>query len=171
MKKIEHPILLYFLTVMMLILASYLGGNSIPADESITAMNLKTGEVAWCGPPQKEFGSVEFATSCSDKVKPDFNMAMALLHSFEYDEAEKVFVKIIEKESQCAMAYWGVAMSNYHPLWAPPSQAELLKGAKSIAIARSITKTSTRESEYIDAIGMFYKDWDKKRLQNPMYHL
>lgn len=147
---------------MVQILASCVREKPIPASDAVRAMNLKTGDVAWCGPPQKEFGSVDFTTTCSPKVKADFNMAMSLLHSFEYDEAEKVFAKIINKEPQCAMAYWGVAMANYHPLWAPPTQSELLKGAKAIALAQNLTEVSQRESEYINAIGMYYKDWDKK---------
>lgn len=150
------------LIVLVQILTSCVQEKPVPGDKAIRDMNLKTGDVAWCGPPQKEFGSIEFTTSCSPKVKADFNMAMSLLHSFEYDEAEKVFAKIIKEEPTCAMAYWGVAMSNYHPLWAPPSQAELLKGAKAIALAQDLTKLSERESEYINAIGMFYTDWDKK---------
>lgn len=52
-------------------------------------------------------------------------------------------------------------MSNFHALWAPPSQAELEKGAKAISIAQSITAKSKRETAYIDAIASFYSDWDK----------
>ncbi len=124
-------------------------------------MDLKRGEVIVCGPADQQFGSVEFQTSCTDKVKADFNLAIKLLHSFEYDEAEKVFAKIIDKQPDCALAYWGVAMSNFHPLWSPPSETELKKGAKAIEIAKSITNKSKREEEYINAIASFYKDWDK----------
>ncbi len=135
--------------------------NNIVGEEAINAINLKRGDVILCGPPEQQLGSVQFETSCSEKVKKDFDLAMALLHSFEYDEAEKVFAKIINEDAACAMAYWGVAMSNYHPLWAPPTPPELEKGAKAIAIAQSLTQISKRESAYINAIGMFYKDWDK----------
>jgi len=152
---------LYLFSFSLLILASCKEKNKNPANESITEINLKRGEVVLCGPPAKQFGSVEFATSCSEKEKKDFNLGLALLHSFEYDEAEKVFAKIIDEEPACAMAYWGVAMSNYHPLWAPPTQPELEKGAKSIAIARSFSQKSKRETDYIEAIGLFYKDWNK----------
>ena len=157
--KAKASILVLGLTVSFA--ASCVQEKQAPPSETIKAMNLKTGEVAWCGPPQKEFGSVEFSTSCSPAIKTDFNMAMSLLHSFEYDEAEKIFAKIIEKEPHCAMAYWGVAMANYHPLWAPPSRAELQKGSKAITIAQNLTEVSAREAEYINAIGVFYKDWDK----------
>src|SRR5258708_15674370 len=52
-------------------------------------------------------------------------------------------------------------MCNNHPLWSPPTGAELKKGAKAIAIAQLITQKSKRESAYIDAMALFYKDCDK----------
>lgn len=123
-------------------------------------MHLKQGALITCGPPEKEFGSVAFETSCKI-AGGDFNLAMALLHSFEYDEAEKVFARVIDKYPGCAMAYWGIAMSNFHPLWAPPTQAELRKGNEALAIARSIARERTRERGYIDAIASYYSDWDR----------
>jgi len=131
------------------------------SSQQIKAINLKRGEIVLCGPADKQFGTVQFEISCSKDVKSTFNQAMALLHSFEYDEAEKVFTKIIDKEPGCAMAYWGVAMCNYHPLWAPPGEAELIKGSKVIELAESIKKVPERESGYIKAIAEYYKDWDK----------
>src|SRR5882672_9202534 len=98
------------------------------AVEDIRALNLKRGELVSCGPPDKNFGSVSFENSCSLKSSKDFNLAVALLHSFEYDEAEKIFAKIIDTEPGCAMAYWGVAMCNFHPVWAPANKSELEKG-------------------------------------------
>ena len=87
--------------------------------QEINALNLKKGEIVLCGPADKNFGHLTFDVSCSETEKKDFNLAVALLHSFEYDEAERVFAKIISREPACAMAYWGVAMCNFHPLWAP----------------------------------------------------
>jgi hypothetical protein len=97
----------------------------------------------------------------SEKTRPDFNLTIALLHSFEYTEAEKVFVKVIDQDPQCVMAYWGAAMSNFHPLWSPPSPTDLQKGAKIITLARSIiTDKSTRESDYVEAIATIYDQRD-----------
>jgi len=132
------------------------------SEESISQLNLKRGELISCGPPGKQFGVAEFNMSCNEKVKQDFNLAIELLHSFEYDESEKMFAKVIDKAPDCAMAYWGVAMCNFHPLWNPPTEAELEKGAKAIEIAQSITSKSKRESGYINAIGLFFKDWETK---------
>ena len=132
-----------------------------PSEEVIEQLNLKRGDVISCGPPDAQFGSVDFEITCDEKAKKDFNLAVELLHSFEYDESEKVFAKIIDETPQCAMAYWGVAMRNFHALWTPPAEAELRKEAKAIDIAKSIRGTSARESGYINALGLFYKDWDK----------
>jgi predicted Zn-dependent protease len=135
--------------------------NTTPSKDSINSIGLKRGNLISCGPGENQFGEVSFAVSGSNGIKEDFNLAVKLLHSFEYDEAEKVFSNIIDREPHCAMAYWGVAMSNFHPLWTPPSGAELQKGNKAIAIAQSITGKTKREEDYINAIAVFYKDSDK----------
>ncbi len=72
-----------------------------------------------------------------------------------------MFAKVIDGAPNAAMAYWGVAMSNFHPLWAPPAPEELKKGQKVVAIARDIKEKTKRESDYIEAIGQFFDDADK----------
>jgi tetratricopeptide (TPR) repeat protein len=124
--------------------------------------DLKRGDFVVCGPQDGEvFGTVSFSASVPEESRKDFNIAIALLHSFEYDEAEKMFAKVIDRSPGCAMAYWGVAMSNFHPLWAPPTEAELKKGSTAIAIAQSIQNKTKRETDYINAIASFYENADK----------
>lgn len=135
--------------------------NTIPSKNAISELNLKKGAVISCAKPGYRFGKVEFMISGNEKIRESFNLGIALLHSFEYDEAEKVFAGIIEKEPGCAMAYWGIAMCNYHPLWTPPSVPELKKGAKAIEIAGAIRSKTKLEAGYIAALASFYKDWDK----------
>jgi hypothetical protein len=128
----------------------------------VETMDLKRGPVISCGPEEGEtFGSVLFNATVPLSLRKDFNMAVALLHSFEYDEAEKVFAKVIDEAPGCAMAYWGVAMSNFHPLWSPPSTEELQKGMKAVEIARSIKEKTKRESDYIEVIAQFYEKADE----------
>lgn len=128
----------------------------------IASLDLKRGDIVSCGPQDGEmFGTVSFTASVPDSLKKDFNIAVALLHSFEYDESEKMFSKIIDRAPDCAMAYWGVAMCNFHPLWFPPTLSELKKGSNAVEIARSIKDKTKRESEYIDAIGKFYEHADR----------
>ena len=124
----------------------------------ISSLDLKRGALVSCSPNTGQFGQISFSASVPEKLKADFNMAIALLHSFEYTEAEKMFAKVIDEAPECSMAWWGIAMSNFHPLWAPPTPPELEKGAKAVEIARSIKDKTKRESDYIDAIGAFYHD-------------
>lgn len=129
--------------------------------KEISAINLKTGNVVLCGPEDKGVGKVSFIISGDDSISNQFNFGIALLHSFEYDEAEKVFAQIIHRDPHCAMAYWGVAMCNFHPLWTPPEKPELIKGNKALEIARSISAKTNRESDYINALSTYYNNWEK----------
>ena len=153
-----HTVFCILITLTLLACHQKKAGVS---EKLIDEIDLKRGEVISCSPGEKQFGEVEFEISCKGKAKEDFNTAIKLLHSFEYDEAEKVFAKVIDTEPECAMAYWGVAMSNFHPLWSPSTPAELKKGTKAVEIAKSISKKTKRESDYIDAIAAYYKEWDK----------
>lgn len=150
-----------FIFLFCLMMQSCKQKNNQPLAEDIKAINLKKGPVILCGPANKEVGTVKFTVSGGEKVEKDFNFATALLHSFEYEDAEKVFAKIIEEEPNCAMAYWGVAMSNFHPLWTPPEEFELKKGLKALEIGKSISKKTERELDYIEALSVFYSEWDK----------
>src|SRR3989442_14300840 len=79
--------------------------------------------LSWCDEghhhelTDEEVGSVHFATSCSPSVEKSFNRAVALLHSFQYEETRGAFEAISAQDPKCAMAQWGVAMSHYHGLW------------------------------------------------------
>ncbi len=134
--------------------------SSASRQSALEALALKRGAVITCGPPDQVLGKVAFATSCPGAAA-DFNLALALLHSFEYEEAEKVFARIIDANPGCAMAYWGVAMSNFHPLWTPPSEAELRKGHGAIRLARDLPEQSDREAGYLAAIAAFYQQWNE----------
>ena len=128
----------------------------------LTALDLNRGEIALCNSGDAEFGKVAFELSCSEKVREQFNLAGALLHSFEYPDAEKVFAKIIDEDPYCIMAYWGAAMCNFHPLWERPSQEDLNKGARIIKLARSlIVDQSSREAGYLETIATIYDQSDQ----------
>lgn len=111
--------------------------------------------------PSEKLGQVNFNISCNPQTQGQFNRAVAWLHSFEYEEAEKAFTEVTITDPRCGMGYWGIAMSNYHPLWAPPTPAELLKGSGAIEKAKSVSARTQRERDYIAAIEVFYKEADK----------
>ena len=109
----------------------------------------------------EKLGRVNFSVSCKPAARRQFNRATALLHSFWYGEAEKAYAGIAKSDPDCAMAYWGVAMSLYHPVWAPAIAEELQKGRVALEKAKSIGGKTQREKDYIGAIEAFYKDSDK----------
>ena len=111
--------------------------------------------------PSEKLGRVNFTVSCTPQAQRQFNRAVAWLHSFEYEEAEKAFTEVTVTDPRCGMGYWGIAMSNYHPIWAPPTAAELQKGSSAIEKAKSLGATTRRERDYIAAIEGFYKDASK----------
>lgn len=106
----------------------------------------------------EKIGKVHFPVSCSPKVTEKFEHAVALLHSFWYDSAAQQFTEVTSIDPQCAMGYWGIAMTQYHPLWAPPNPGELEKGVAAAEKASSMPVPTEREKGYIQAISTFYKD-------------
>ncbi len=103
-----------------------------------------------------KLGAVTFKTTCSGAVQKEFSRAVAMMHSFWYAEAAKAFGRVASADPRCAMAHWGVAMSNYHPIWAPPSPDEMRVGKAAAENAKSIKAGSERERDFIDAINTFY---------------
>lgn len=106
--------------------------------------------------PEMGLGRVRFANSCSSQVQPGFNAALAMLHSFQYGLAEKAFILITEQDPQCAMAYWGSAMSLYHQLWDWPDALTVEKGRAYLEKAKPLPK-SERESAYLNAAMAFFQ--------------
>lgn len=108
----------------------------------------------------RKSGQFHFSTSCAPDVQDDFSNGVRLLHSFGYLETTKIFAAIITKDPTCAMAYWGAAMSIWHPLWAPPSPADLAAGAAVLTQAKDL-KTTVREAAYITALSGFFSSTDQ----------
>jgi tetratricopeptide (TPR) repeat protein len=109
----------------------------------------------------ERLGVVNFTVSCNSAAQQQFNRAVALLHSFWYEEAAKAFVEVTKTDPKCGMGYWGIAMSFYHPVWSPPIAAELRNGSAAVQAANVIGAQTPRERDYIAAIAAFYQDADK----------
>jgi hypothetical protein len=109
----------------------------------------------------KVIEEVDFAISCGPVSQAAFKHAVWTLHSFWYPEALQQFTAIAASEPGCAMAYWGIAMSHWYPLWYPPSPAALKSGSEAIGKAIAAAMKTQREADYIAAIAAFYRDNDK----------
>jgi len=85
----------------------------------------------------------------------------AILHSFGYKKAVGAFVEVAEKDPACGMAFGGLAMTYYHPIWEAPNPTVLKQGWAAVERAKSASAKTQRERDYIAAIEVFYKDSDK----------
>jgi len=111
--------------------------------------------------PAAKSSEVDFPISCGAPAQKKFNEAVWILHSFWYDEAVKAFTAVTAIEPECAMGYWGIAMSHWYPLWYPPNPAALKAGSEAVEKAMAAKQKTDREGDYIAAIAAFYRDNDK----------
>jgi tetratricopeptide (TPR) repeat protein len=107
---------------------------------------------------EEGFGHVHMQTSCSDRVTVDFDRALALLHNFWYNRALQLFNQVAKDDSECAIAYWGAAMTYNHPFWDPPSQADEKAAWALVQKGLTAKEASPREKLYLDAVAVLYKD-------------
>src|SRR5215467_6834036 len=107
---------------------------------------------------EKGLGHVHMQTSCSKRVRVDFDRALALLHNFWYERALQRFNQVAKNDPECAMAYWGAAMTYNHPFWDPPSLADETAAWALVQKGLAAKEASPREKLYLDAVAVLYKD-------------
>lgn len=103
-------------------------------------------------------GKVIFSNSCSAAAQPALLKGIAQLHSFQYAAAESAFTQATHADPKCAMAYWGLAMSSYRPLWDGADEKAIKKGRHFLEQIQKDWPVSRREREYINAIAIIFSD-------------
>ncbi len=101
-------------------------------------------------------GHVVLPTSCAAGVTADLQRGVALLHSFFYEEARRVFTAVATSDPSCAMAQWGIAMTHWHPIWAAPEAADFESGRAAAERASALTTALPLERDLVKAIAAFY---------------
>jgi hypothetical protein len=115
----------------------------------------------------EKFGKVDFPISCSVAAQGQFNRAVAMLHSFFFPETVKAFAALAAQEPSCAMAYWGLAISQRpNPLVAPFPAEMMRNGWQAIEAARAAGAKTQRERDWIEAMAVFFKDYDTVDLRS-----
>src|SRR5262245_50522452 len=108
------------------------------------------------------FGRVVFKTSCAPEAQKEFERGLAQLHSFFFPETVKTFSGIPQIDPSCAIAYWGIAISQRpNPLVGPFDAATLKRGLDAIEKGQAIGAKTERERDWLAALKEFYKDYDK----------
>jgi hypothetical protein len=113
--------------------------------------------------PSEKLGTVHFPTSCARAVAPQFDRAVALLHSFEFGSSLRAFGEVLAADSTCAMAHWGKALSRWSNPMAAGNRApaQLAEGRRFADDAARLANHATeREQGYIAAVGHLYRDYD-----------
>ena len=111
-------------------------------------------------PHQAEaLGRVVFPVSCTPEAQTRFERAMALLHSFWWEEGGRAFRAVAASDSTCALAYWGLALNYWgNPFVGGPSGDDLRQGAVAAARARALGAPTARERGFLAATGALYRD-------------
>jgi hypothetical protein len=106
-------------------------------------------------------GEINFPNSCASTAQPALLKGMTLLHSFQYSASEQAFTEASQADSHCAIAYWGMAMTAYHPLWEGAGEKALVRGHGYLAKIQKDWPVTARETEYINAVGIIFSDSHK----------
>src|SRR5579871_2833782 len=108
-------------------------------------------------PAAERLGTVSFPVSCARSEQANFNRGVALLHDFWYAAARPQFERILKSDPSCAMAHWGIAMSEFHQIWERPSEAKRALARDELVAAQKRPAATAREREYIAALYEFFK--------------
>ena len=108
----------------------------------------------------EKLGSVTFSTSCSGAAQPQFNRAVALMHSFQFALAIEGFHATLASDRSCSIAYWGIALSSWGNPFAADlkPQAQLQLGLKAVEQARAAPPKTVRERAYVEAVAHLFTD-------------
>ncbi len=129
-----------------------------PADDSRGHGRSNQGEAFDEGPRQaatllgeSRVGKVSFPVSTSNQAAREFfQQGVAQLHGFAFFEAERSFRQVLLLDPNCALAHWGIALSNRHN---PKRARELMQKAfeKKDAV-------SARERAWIQAFHAYFAE-------------
>jgi len=123
----------------------------------VTALSHEEARTAKDG----KLGQVLFKTTCTPEAQKQFERALAMLHSFHFPETVKAFTAIPQTDPDCAIAYWGMAISQRpNPLVGPWDAATLKRGLDLVQKGESIGAKSQRERDWLAAIKVFYADYE-----------
>jgi tetratricopeptide (TPR) repeat protein len=115
----------------------------------------------------EQLGKVTFPTSCDPKVQTQFERGVAMLHSYWFTEAGKVFDAVAKQDPNCVMAYWGYAVNLLgNSLSSPPPAKAAQMAWDALEKARAVGAKTPREGDWIGAISAYYRDYDKVSLDD-----
>src|SRR5262245_25567822 len=121
---------------------------------SAFAISLAASATILCTQPvlaqnDQKLGKVNFETSCKPEAQKLFNRAMLYQHSFWYRASQKTFEDALKADPDCAIGYWGIALSLLWNPHVPVTPKNLAEGSAAIAKGKSMNAKTQRERDYI----------------------
>jgi len=111
------------------------------------------------GQPPEQLGKVHFPTSCNAQAQPRFERALALLHSFWWEESGVAFRQVAEADPSCLMAVWGQAMTlRNNPFAGEPPKPAQQAGWELLERSAGMTGGAERERAYLNAVRAYFTD-------------
>src|SRR5499433_157332 len=111
---------------------------------------------------EERLGKLSFQTSCDPKVQAEFERGVAMIHSYWFLIARRVFEGVLQQDPNCAIAYWGIAMDQLgNSLVGPPPRAQADAAWAALEKAVEIGAKTEREHGWIDALRAYFRDHDK----------
>jgi Tfp pilus assembly protein PilF len=109
----------------------------------------------------QRLGTVHFDTSCNETAQRRFDRGMRYQHSFWYQSSKEIFEEVLKADPECGIAYWGIALSLLNNPHGPPPAPNLPLGLAAIQKGKAVGAKTERERDFIDALLVFYTDYDK----------
>jgi len=125
---------------------------------TLAASLAATGLLAQHAHGSEGIGTAHMEISCAPVVRARFDRALALLHNFWYARALTQFQEILKADPECAMAYWGAAMTYNHPLWDEPSRADEAAAWAHVQNGLKARSQNDREHMYLLAAAALYEE-------------
>src|SRR5499426_4351427 len=81
---------------------------------------------------EQRLGAVHFQTSCNEVAQRRFDRGMRYQHSFWYRPAKEIFEETLQADPECAIAYWGIALTLMRNPHVPPPEENLTLGLSTL---------------------------------------
>ena len=96
---------------------------------------------------------MHFETSCTPQAQEKFDRGLAMVHSFFYPDSVQAFTEAAAADPQCAIAYWGIAISHRpNPMILPLTATVLKNGLEAVEKGKAIGAKTDRERDWLAAI-------------------
>jgi hypothetical protein len=110
----------------------------------------------------EKLGAVHFGTSCNAAAQKEFDRAVALLHSFQFNQAIEGFNAALKSDPTCGIAHWGIALSQWSNPFAAgmKDNSQLRAGRESAERGKAAGARTERELAYIAAVASLYRSFE-----------